>query len=821
MQGFLEFANYHNFKISQPNLDGKIYRLDREGKGNAWYIGKTLHTTKGESYVIATLGDWKTGEKLTYKTEKKNFYSREDLATIKSQMAFLKKKSEEETKIKNEEAGKKSESMWASASKTIRHDYMTRKKLDGEFGIRQSGDQLLVPCRYANGKLAGLQRIFPDGAKRFVSGQKTGGTFHVIGNVDDSEIIYLTEGFATAASIHMATGMAVVVAFSCGNLLQIARALKDTRDQTIIICGDDDRFTDGNPGRTAAEKASAILGTIPVFPIFANQEKKLTDFNDLHCEEGLDAVINQLCEADTDAGGFTPLGYTVGEHYFYKKENSSIVRISSAVDTQMFKLAPREYWLGMYDNGKGKIDWESAKDDIIQQSNKAGVFDQSKIRGCGVWQDRGRIVVNTGKYLLIDGKKSAEIESNFVYIDTKNKIEFVQNNIATTDDLRPLVDVLKLLKFKNRADWKLVAGWLAIARIAGALPVRPHLWLTGGSGTGKSTLFENIISPMLGSESGKVSAGGGGSTEAGIRQSVAADAVPVILDEFELTGKRNHDANIEAIIDLMRQSWSTTGSKILKGSPAGVVTEFSLAFAALVSSIRISLDSEADRSRFCIVELENHGSVESEWQAVLKHLSKINEALGERLFARSVACARTILRNYETARMAISAKTNQRTGQQYGMLIAGYHSIVSDTEIDLPGALELFLEIRPQENEEANENVRDEFALLEHILTTRVDVSIPNGDKQDMIKKETIGAMIENEVWAAQLPTYGIMVTAYELRIRNKHAELGKILRDTPWSKNWARTLGRLPGSIARKDCGWSIKKTEKCSTIPLSVLEN
>ena len=63
-------------------------------------------------------------------------------------------------------------------------------------------------------------------------------------------------------------------------------------DSHIIIAGDDDHQTGGNPGKTKAEEAAAAVSASVVFPDFGNERpEKATDFNDLHCLKGLDAVM--------------------------------------------------------------------------------------------------------------------------------------------------------------------------------------------------------------------------------------------------------------------------------------------------------------------------------------------------------------------------------------------------------------------------------------------------------------------------------------------------------------------------------------------------
>ena len=57
-------------------------------------------------------------------------------------------------------------------------------------------------------------------------------------------------------------------------------------------------------------------------------------------------------------------------------------------------------------------------------------------------------------------------------------------------------------------------GWLVLAPVCGALNWRPHIWLTGGAGTGKTTILKLFIRPLLG---GVVQSATGGTTEAGLR----------------------------------------------------------------------------------------------------------------------------------------------------------------------------------------------------------------------------------------------------------------------------------------------------------------
>jgi putative DNA primase/helicase len=87
----------------------------------------------------------------------------------------------------------------------------------------------------------------------------------------------------------------VVIAFDCGNLLQVAKTIREKyQDTDLIFCADDDTWTEGNPGKRRATDAARAVGGRVVLPVFGSDRAKgQTDFNDLHMAEGLEAV--RLC----------------------------------------------------------------------------------------------------------------------------------------------------------------------------------------------------------------------------------------------------------------------------------------------------------------------------------------------------------------------------------------------------------------------------------------------------------------------------------------------------------------------------------------------
>jgi len=149
------------------------------------------------------------------------------------------------------------------------HPYLIAKGIR-PFGIKyqSSGNLLVVPVRDINGVLHGLQFISADGCKKFKTGTVKTGHFHKIGTTKGSTII-IAEGYATAASIHLATGHAVVVAFDAGNLLPVAQTIRSKfPDMKIIIAADDDNHLPVNKGVTSATAAAAAVNGLLAVPSF-------------------------------------------------------------------------------------------------------------------------------------------------------------------------------------------------------------------------------------------------------------------------------------------------------------------------------------------------------------------------------------------------------------------------------------------------------------------------------------------------------------------------------------------------------------------------
>jgi len=284
---FIQVMAARNIHCREAILDdGKIHRFAPNGKGNkdAWYV---FFGTAG------AFGDWSQGVSETWGIKAANLSVKERQA-LKHQIESANRNLSREIESQQERVVLAAREKWEASCDTGHSPYLDHKVVEA-FGVRFQGNVLVVPLRDAQGKLWSLQLIQADGTKRFLPGGRKKGCFHHIGSLEDGKALYITEGYATAASVHKATYCPTVVAFDAGNLDPVIGALKQAYPNSpLIIAGDDDMGKELNTGRIKAEEAARKHGCSVVFPKFQNRENQPTDFNDLQALEGVEEVAKQL-----------------------------------------------------------------------------------------------------------------------------------------------------------------------------------------------------------------------------------------------------------------------------------------------------------------------------------------------------------------------------------------------------------------------------------------------------------------------------------------------------------------------------------------------
>lgn len=290
--------------------DGRLHRVDladeKRGKRSGWYV---LHT---DGIAAGSAGNWKTGEIMTWCEKERSTMSDEDRKRYQDRIEAAKRERElEEAKLR-QEAASRAEAIWTAASAAPdEHPYLTRKNVRS-FGLRLHKGLLVVPMRDAGGTLHSLQFISDAGEKRFLTGGQKRGCYATIGKPGGK--IYVAEGYATAATIHEATGEAVAIAFDAGNLEPVAKVMRDKfPDLEIIIAADNDRATEGNPGLVKGTLAAKAVGGRVVYPDFTSDTG--SDFNDLATLEGYEAVMARLEPANDNVPDLAPASRSTVDFY--------------------------------------------------------------------------------------------------------------------------------------------------------------------------------------------------------------------------------------------------------------------------------------------------------------------------------------------------------------------------------------------------------------------------------------------------------------------------------------------------------------------------
>lgn len=271
--------------------DGRLHRChvegDRPGRKNGWYV---LHL---HPYPAGAFGAWNRPDRYTWKAVlPKRLSGGERIMRVKAR-AEASANVAAQIEANQAKARARAEYIWNHAVPTGgTHPYLLKKQTK-PYGAREYKGSLVLPMRDVDGVLHNLQFITASGEKFFLKGGHVVASSFCLGSL--GQRVYVAEGFATGASIHQATGDAVLIAFNAGNLKPVAEAFRKKHPQVeLVIAADDDRWTEENTGLAKGrEAARAVNGRIAV-PSFLDISTRPTDFNDLFTLEGAETVKHQL-----------------------------------------------------------------------------------------------------------------------------------------------------------------------------------------------------------------------------------------------------------------------------------------------------------------------------------------------------------------------------------------------------------------------------------------------------------------------------------------------------------------------------------------------
>lgn len=261
--------------------------VDKAGKQSGWYI-YSEHDNQDSVLGVGVYGSWhETPPKTVWTSKSLNSMSTAERLKYHEQLERSAKLREAEQIQLQEAAAKKCLYIWEKANDATNNAYLQRKQVKAFDYIKESGGNLIVPITF-NDTITSLQFIEPEGAKHFKKHGKIKGCYYKI--TGKPELIYIAEGYSTGASIAMATGATVYIAFNAGNIYEVTSKIKtEYPNSKIVIAGDDDSKNQVNTGKLKATQAGEALQCEVMFPPVGYK-----DFNDLHVDKGLDKLAAYL-----------------------------------------------------------------------------------------------------------------------------------------------------------------------------------------------------------------------------------------------------------------------------------------------------------------------------------------------------------------------------------------------------------------------------------------------------------------------------------------------------------------------------------------------
>lgn len=261
-------------------MDGQIHRFrsaPRSKDKSGWYV------VYADGVPAGRFGCWRDGVEISFKADIGRKYTAAEEMTFIRRMSEAKAARDVERKRQYEITADTVERIWVDCTAASpEHPYLKRKGI-GVNGARVTGDgRLVVPLYDQDGRLATLQYISEDGQKLYHSGGKAGGSFWMLGTMDDPGTLYIAEGFATAATIREVTNRPCVVAYSASSLVPVTETMRQKYGlmQDIVIVADNDA---SGVGQKYADQASAKYGARVVMP------PELGDAND-YAQSGNDLL---------------------------------------------------------------------------------------------------------------------------------------------------------------------------------------------------------------------------------------------------------------------------------------------------------------------------------------------------------------------------------------------------------------------------------------------------------------------------------------------------------------------------------------------------
>lgn len=580
---------------------------------------------------------------------------------------------------------------------------------------------------------------------------------------------------------------------------------------------------DDAPG-TAAERAADLLAAIPA-AVERHQQQQ---------QAAAAPAAAPHPEPEPDAKPYRILGWCPDRSriHYQHRETGQIASIKPAAQAgPLLQLARIDWWATFHParNGSG-IDWPGACSDVIEQANRRGVFAVDRVRGRGLWMEGSRTVWHLGDRLEVDGQEVALIEHRSAHHYPRLPALDIDRTAAPLSDAegREILAAVAAMGWASPLDPLHLLGWAVLANVGGALDKRPVLQITSRFGSGKTFTRERVLQPLLAG----LAISRSNSTEAGIRQLLRADTLPVLIDESE--GEDAHRR--EGHLRLARLSFD--GSPTDRGTTNGQALSYAIRSSVAMVGINATINNPAERSRTVLVGREQ--LPQAAWAGVDRRLAELlTPEAGARLLRRTVNHLPTLRANVATFRRAVEAQlgggAGARAGDTYGALLAGAHLLTSAALVDDAQALQWLDSIGwsaaaalGESGSEGQNGTAESVQCLQHLLsheepwrTAEPEYGTGRISVRELIElARTPSGADDAEQARKALGRRGIKAADLGLQIANTPEPLATIYGRTKWRDGGHRArLLDLPGAYAAGAVRFAALGTVRACCVPWEVL--
>lgn len=516
-------------------------------------------------------------------------------------------------------------------------------------------------------------------------------------------------------------------------------------------------------------------------------------------------------DQDVALEGIRALGYQHERYYYLSPITQQIVELAAGDHSEpnLCRLRELEWWAEHYPPStrqRTTFDIGRARQALMDACHRIGIFEPDLVRGRGVWWDDDRgVVFHAGQWVHAGAAawRPSDAPMRHIY-EAAGSWSDLAGEPLDDDGGRVLLEVLERLRWAEPTYARLMAGWLVVAPVSGALRWRPHIALTGPRDTGKSFIANAIMRSVLGPICLHVE---GETTAAGLRQTLGRDARPIVWDEAEPQGQRGA-ARLQEAIGFARSLSTSDSGAVVKGGANHRARSFAGVGVMCLISIFGQLQRDSDASRFTILELlsrRGHFTAESDAET-RRMVEQLDPEFSRRLLARTMAHLGALRESHEVFAQALVERWGtRRLGDQLGALLAGAHLLANTEPITIENARAQVAEL-PEVLAETPVGLSDEERCLQQLSAhwARCDT---HGGKRQITRTlgDLIGAALRNvsdeELAPAEaravLARHGVKVRhrAGEVAVAVNHPVLANLYRDTDFAGGWARMLERMPGA--------------------------